>query len=434
MLLIGSLEQFNLSNVLQRIEAYTKTGLLIVKQEEKWVELSFQQGLLMCIGPVRSNKTLGDRLLQAGVISQGALQEVISILGASQQSETRTAITLSDLGYVNQGSLYNWAATEALKVLQVLLTWSTGEIYFEEGMQPPADRLLIAFSISSLLPQQSAVSTPQPFSAGVTSSVVQEQPQIRVPTSSISNAPTLHNTSQFLGDVRTNSWVTPSRHSPENLVTDLVRNIDSLSPSTASPSSPQRVTGPLAPKLSDTSFMQPQMVLTPADLSALRGQNPKIQLTPEQWRLFTCADGQTTLQMACQLLIMPRELVCQVAGELIALGLVTISIPAFRSTIEPVPSPQDPMNAGLSNSYVPMSGYSASPVPLWGAAMPVNNGTNYSSPAPIGTHSQWGNGGNGATFVLGGGWVVASSPPQPVQSISPDNLGNIVYAYAGGVR
>jgi hypothetical protein len=376
-LLIGSLDQFTLSNVLQRIEAYAKTGLLIVKQEEKWVELSFRQGLLMCIGPVRSNKTLGDRLLQAGVISQGALQEVISILGTSQESETRTAITLVDLGYVNQESLYNWAAKEASRVLQVLLTWSTGEIYFEEGMQPPADRLLIALSVTSLLPQHLAASVPQSIGVGASSTVL---------------------------------------------------------PSTAPFSPPQRVTRPLAPRCIDTSFMQPQMVLTPADLSALREMNPKILLTPEQWRIFTCADGQTTLQMACQLLVMPREQVCQVAGELIELGLVTISIPAIGLTNEPAPSLQDTMNAGLNNSYVPMPGYSAFPVPFLGAALPANNGSNYSSPVPIETQSQWGNGGNGATFVVGGGWVVASSPPQPVQSSSLDNFGDRVYADTGGVR
>jgi hypothetical protein len=370
-LLIGSLDQFSLSNVLQRIEANAKTGLLIVKQQEKWVELSFRQGLLMCIGPVRSTNSLGERLLQAGVISQEALQEVLSVLGASQQSETRAAITLVDLGYVNQENLYNWAAKEASGVLQVLLTWSTGEIYFEEGMQPPPDRLLIALSVTSLLSQQLAVSVPQPLSVGASSTV---------------------------------------------------------SPSTAPSSPPQRVTRPLTPKRIDTSLMQPQMVLTPTDLSALRESNPKIELTPAQWRLFTCADGQTTLQMACQILAMPRELVCQVADELIALGLVTISTPATGLTNEPTPGSQDPTNTGLSNSYMPMPGYSAFPVPFSDAAMPANNGSNYSSSVPIETHSQWGNGGNGATFVLGGGWVVAPSPPQPVQSSNLPNLGDKVYA------
>ena len=67
---IGTLEQFSLSTILLKIEEEAKTGVLIIKQEAQWVELSFRQGQLVCIGPVRSNKTLGDRLLQAGVISQ----------------------------------------------------------------------------------------------------------------------------------------------------------------------------------------------------------------------------------------------------------------------------------------------------------------------------------------------------------------------------
>src|SRR5881296_1841744 len=114
---IGTLGQYNLSNILQKAEAQAKTGLLIIKRDEQWVELSFRQGQLMCIGPVRSNKTLGERLLQAGVVSQKALREISSTLGASLQNETRTVITLIDLGYLNQDSLYIWAAQEASRVL-----------------------------------------------------------------------------------------------------------------------------------------------------------------------------------------------------------------------------------------------------------------------------------------------------------------------------
>ena len=71
---IGKLEQLNLSLILQGIETYAKTGLLVIKQEVLWVELYFRDGRLMCIGPVRPNASLGDRLLQVGVISKQALQ------------------------------------------------------------------------------------------------------------------------------------------------------------------------------------------------------------------------------------------------------------------------------------------------------------------------------------------------------------------------
>ena len=190
---IGSLEQFSLRAVLQRIEDEAKNGVLIVKQEAQWVELSFRRGQLMCIGPVRSHKTIGDRLLQAGVISQKALQEISSVSGASLQNETRTVVTLIDLGYLNQENLYIWAAQEATKILQVLLGWTTGEISFEEGLQSPPDRLLIAFTVSTLVPLLSHSTSSQFPNASVSSIPLQKQTAFRT----IPEALTLPDASQF---------------------------------------------------------------------------------------------------------------------------------------------------------------------------------------------------------------------------------------------
>jgi hypothetical protein len=207
----------------------------------------------------------------------------------------------------------------------------------------------------------------------------------------------------------------PSPFSPEVPVLNLVRDTDPLPFSQVTLQPPQRAVGSVVPQMHvDTSFMQPHMVLLPTNLSILREQNPQLQLTPEQWRLFTRADGQTTLQMACQALVMLPQQVCQVAGELLALGLVTISS-----------GTQDVVSAGIGNGYAPMPGFSASFMPVPGGA------SNFS--VPIETQSQWGNGGNGATFVLGGGgWVVASSPSQ--QSSDPFDVSKRDYAQVGGVR
>ncbi|HEX9134784.1 MAG TPA: DUF4388 domain-containing protein, partial [Ktedonobacteraceae bacterium] len=415
---IGTLEQYSLLNILQQAEAKTRTGLLIIRQENQWVELSFRQGQLMCIGPVRSNKTLGERLFQAGVISQKAFQTVASSPGESRQSETRTAITLIDLGYLNQESLYSWAAQEASRVLEALLAWTTGEIYFEEELQPPADRLLVALSVASLLPQQPAVSTPHPVSSGKFAAHMHEQSNRRATSPVSADALTRHDASQFF-DASAISSISASLSLSEDAEADVMRHTDALSYSSVSYVSPKRVTEPLPPRRIDTSYMQPQMVLTPTDLSRLRERNPRIQLTPEQWRLFTRADGKTSLQMACQLLVMSRELVCQVAGELIELALVTISMPDSGSSNDQSRAPQDVLNASSSNTY---------------AGHMNGNGSSYFSPAPIETYSQWGNGGNGATFVLGGGWVVSPTPSQPLQSVDPYNVNNSSYVQAGGVR
>jgi uncharacterized protein DUF4388 len=415
---IGMLEQFSLSAILQKIEGETKSGVLIIKQEAQWVELSFRQGQLVCIGPVRSNKTLGDRLLRAGVISQKALQELSSIPGASLQNETRTVITLNNLGYLNQESLYAWAAQEATKVLQVLLSWTAGEIYFEEGLQPPPDRLLIALTVSSLVPLQALVTPSQSTNAGAFSSVHQQkQSSFRTASAHIPDAMTLHNPSQF--------YVASAKPSTSNSMdlsqgytSDVVRNTDALTYSAAPFKMPKRLTEPLTPKRIDTAFMQPQMVLNPTDLSGLRDRNLHVQLTPEQWRLFTVADGKTTLQMACQQLVTSRELVCQVVGELVALSLVTVSLPDHGLMHDSNPLQLDIANAGFSNYYT---------------AQAQSSGDDFSSP-PIETHSQWGNGGTGATFVLGNGWVVASSLSQPLQVSELYNGSGMEFAGASGIR
>jgi len=121
---IGSLDQFDLSIILQRIESYKKIGLLVIKQGERIVELSFRQGQLLCIGPVRPDIALADRLVQAGVISREAYQEVALTPGADRYREVSVALTLIDLGHVNQQSLYRWAFSEASRVIEALIAWT----------------------------------------------------------------------------------------------------------------------------------------------------------------------------------------------------------------------------------------------------------------------------------------------------------------------
>lgn len=426
MSLIGSLEKVSLSDILQRVEAFGKTGLLKVQRGEQRIELYFRQGQLICLGPAHPNITLGDRLLRAGIITQEALQEVLNAIELSHRSETRMALTLIDLGHVNHESLRTWAANEASKVISILLKWPAGDVYFEENVQPASERLLISLSATSLLLASLPASVPQPVGVGTISTKGQEQSSSTEASTHISPAPTPFEASQFFTQEADATSMVPSASSWQNVpVSEPGRNTDILSPSRVSLTPPRRVAAPVPPGRFDTNFMQPHMVLVPTDLSLQREQNPRISLTPEQWRLFTRADGQTPLQGICQALAMSPEQVRQIAGELIALGLVTISLPPAGPVNELSPVSRDYNNAGPSN------GYTASLPQPWSAIMPVTDNINpFSSPAPVETQSQWGNGGNGATFMLGGGWVVAPSSSQSSQTSGALQLNNRVYEHA----
>ncbi len=441
---IGRLEQLSLSLVLQGIETYAKTGLLVVQQDAHWVELYFRDGRLMCTGPVRPNASLADRLLQAGVISPQILQNTLMTIGLAQPGETRIALALMDLGYLSHESLRAWAAKEASGLIQILLTLQSGGLYFEDGMQPPADRLLVALTLATLLPGVAATPTPmntQPQHVRIEATPpVFQRPQpthTSAPPTQMSASeliagtpPVQMSASQSIAEAPVSPVSFTSSEAPTPAMKPL-GNTEAQPSTSLTP--PQRVSVPLPSMRIDTSFMRPEMVLLPVDLSALRQQNPQLPITPEQWRILTRVDGQTTLLTMCRDLSMPSDYVCQLAGELIALGLVHVSMPGQnRAVNELSPVSQDMLTAGLGNGYV-APGYAASTAQPWMAVAPTTDTLSYSfsGSLPFETKSQWGNGGNGATFVPGQGWVATPQPMQPVQLDGPAHTTQNAFVYVG---
>ena len=443
---ISTLEQLHLPEVLQRIEAHSKTGLLSIQQDTIRVEFYFRNGKLMCIGPVRADAPLEKRLLQAGIISPPALHEALQAIGMTQPGETRLVITLMDLGYTSREDLRDWAMREAIDVLNVLLQWQSGEIRFEDDILPQNDPLLVALSPTVLLAACTLpASKPSPAHIADGSPRIQvAHPQSQPTFSAPDAAPALTSpampasisTARLLADVSGFADVQPILESPVSSDVVLFEQNQFTSPDTVLPAQPEWVMTPNMPLRIDTSFMRPEMVLIPADLSHVREQNPQFQLTPDQWRLLTRVDGQTSLQMICQVLALPSDFVCRVAGELIAQGLLRLITPVVHTPFELSPVSRDMITSGLGNGYV-SPGAAATMAQPWAAISPITDALppSFNVPAadvPFETASQWGNGGNGATFVPGRGWVTGSQSLQSVQPGGPLPLANGAYSHVGG--
>lgn len=494
MSLIGTLEQFKLAEVLQRLERHAKTGLLIIQQGSQWIEFYISDGHLLCIGPLRTQATLGERLVQDGVIPQGALQETLLALGNSA-GESQTARKLIELRYASREALRAWTIRNTTKALKVLLQWTAGEIYFDEGTLPPKDRLLVSMSLSSLIEDAKPVVVPpsvvpkanpktaptpsvyspvkppapsvySPMTPAVQVSLAQTpQPPSTprtpsTPSPDVARVPTLMSASQFLDDsaFAASSFATsfPSTESfppaiPEEpafaaqpdtpsfadvgamFSDDGPRQPDSgfaslfgESDTSSSAFQPIPVSNPVPPRRIDTSFMVPDMVLLPKDLSAYREQNPQVQITPDQWCILTHVDGRTSLLSICQDLGTTPDIVCPVVGELIAEELITISMPTDNLQPDLAPVSGELVASGLSNGYV-APGYASAAVSPWSASLPAMAPPEMNPPGFNGqvnmngivTESQWGNGGNGAKFVPGRGWITGPQPMQPLQSSGP---------------
>ncbi len=438
---LGTIEKLNVASVLQRIETFSKTGLLVVRQDIHWVELYCRDGHLLCVGPLRTSATLGERLLQDGVVSSAELQETMQAVGSNVPSETQIALTLMNLGYVTREELRTWATKKTEVVLAAVLAWSTGKLYFDENAGPPSERLLVSLSISSLLatlsPQNTFLQAPPVTQHAVQEHIMVEQFRTGSVQRDVSHAATLYDPTQFRAE-------SPSPHTPpistgsETLlpVFPFLGNTGGNVGPSMPPAPPQTPTPALSvsevsvsrKRTIDTSFMQPDMVLVPADLSTLSEQY--IQVTPDQWRLLTRIDGFTSLQDICFALKMQAADVCRLAGELLVEQLVHIVSPSINSVQELSPISQNLLQSGLNNGLA-TPGYASSVQSPWGNMLPMADIIPQLPPMHE-TYSQWGNGGNGATFVPGQGWVAPSQALQPIQQKSFGGRG--VYTPVVGKR
>src|SRR5207248_529404 len=103
--------------------------------------------------------SLGERLVQARVISQDNLQAALLVLAARDShslapenyGDILMAWTLIQLGLISRERLNTWMAQEAARILQDLLTWSESEVSFVEGIQTPIDRHLLDHRVTSLI-------------------------------------------------------------------------------------------------------------------------------------------------------------------------------------------------------------------------------------------------------------------------------------------
>ncbi len=165
MIHLGTLNQQQLSEVLQRIENGQKTGVIVINKDNIREEIYLYQGQVVTIISARPCEPLVRRLVHADMISVNDLQKVPTNMGKmisqaqefSQYSDTQVATILMQLGLISQKQLATWVKQETVEALQQLLIGTGREIYFEENVQPPTDCLYLLLTASTpestLLPQ-----------------------------------------------------------------------------------------------------------------------------------------------------------------------------------------------------------------------------------------------------------------------------------------
>ena len=148
----GSLDLFQLPEILQIVSQEQKTGILTVQGQDDIIAISFLGGRVVAADALNSTveDRLGEVLLEQELLTR---QEHEAALAEKRRSGRRLMDVLEETGTLERGELLEALRVLTLDLLEKLLTWRQGEFKFysgeevsyEEGFRPiTVEDLLLA--------------------------------------------------------------------------------------------------------------------------------------------------------------------------------------------------------------------------------------------------------------------------------------------------
>jgi hypothetical protein len=152
MALSGSLQQISLEDVLRHIEQERRGGALAIRRGGLSARVYLDAGQILCTQRSGPGQSLGERLINAGVVTQQQLGQVRATARDHLiENEVDLARALWQANYLTREDLRQWVLADATELLVVLLRWNDGDLVFEEGVTPMPGRMVIPIPIALAL-------------------------------------------------------------------------------------------------------------------------------------------------------------------------------------------------------------------------------------------------------------------------------------------
>ncbi len=131
MALRGTLGDFGISDIFQLVGHQTKTGVLLLKNKDIEVRISFVDGnVVKAEQSVRDKKDLlGNIMVRAGVIPEAKLEEALQ---TQQRTGRRLGDVLVEMGAVERPTIREFARLQTTETIYRLFTWNTGTYEFTQ--------------------------------------------------------------------------------------------------------------------------------------------------------------------------------------------------------------------------------------------------------------------------------------------------------------
>ena len=127
--LAGSLETFNIANLLQFLSVEQKTGVLQISGSGKTAKIFIQSGLIVYATSSQQEFRLGHFLRSREVISEEELQECLQLAEERNQQLGRVLV---EQGYISRSSLKDFLSLQAEEILYDLFLWEAGDFEYTD--------------------------------------------------------------------------------------------------------------------------------------------------------------------------------------------------------------------------------------------------------------------------------------------------------------
>ena len=156
MALQGNLRDFGLEAIFQLINSEKRTGTLHISREAGDAEgfIYFRGGKIFGAVSNFNRQPLGERLINAGHITQAQLMQALEVQGKSSKRQKLGQILISE-NLITQEILKAFVKEQIQNTVFDLLPWQDGEFNFYDGQLPASEDMGLLLNARKLLSQGS---------------------------------------------------------------------------------------------------------------------------------------------------------------------------------------------------------------------------------------------------------------------------------------
>src|SRR4030042_1562474 len=150
--LAGSLETFNIANLLQFFSFDQKTGVLQIRGEGKTAEIFIKSGFIVYATSSQQEFRLGHLLKSEGVLSEEKLQECLQLAEEKNQQLGRFLV---EQGYISRSSLKDFLHLQAEEILYDIFLWEAGDFEYTDTPIDIKEKLFIPLNPMGIIMEAS---------------------------------------------------------------------------------------------------------------------------------------------------------------------------------------------------------------------------------------------------------------------------------------